>query len=273
MKIHRSLQRCISPSGTILFVHPAQFLLTHKGGNGIGKGKDIDLTKLEKVHLLWGNAMFNIQLFMPICVSTWVADKDGSTVTVVDDAYTHSTYSCQCDAISQHGGEYAKFRKWLDENVPLPLGDIYAHGDVKPGNGYVMMLSTMRGHPPVGAKDVAKVKDDFYTIVPKTNVESHFEYHEFPSSDNRVFTFGTETERSNFVGYLKTKCVRFVLSLFKTNQQLYRGEMSRIPWMDFTRPWFDEDLRREWNVDEDLWNYIDKFIPAYYTDYSYCGII
>lgn len=272
LKIHRALQTCLRPGGAISFVHPAQYLLTHKGGKGICKGQDIDLSKLERVHLLWGNAMFNIQLFMPICVSTWRKGKVGTDVAVRDDAYTHSSYVCPCDEINQHGGEFRRFRKWLDENVPI-ADRLVDHGDTKPSGPIHIMLSTYRGHPPVDGTDEPHVKDDFYTILPKSKIEDHFVFHEFPSNDKRVFTFPSEQERANFIVYLKTKCVRFVLSLFKTNQQLTRGEMNRIPWMDFTRSWYDEDLRKEWNIDDDLWAYIDKFIPDYYTDYSFCRIM
>ena len=83
-----------------------------------------------------------------------------------------------------------------------------------------------------------------------------------------LFTFSSEAERENFLGYCKTKIVRFLLSLVKMNANMYSGELKVIPWMDFTQEWNDKKLCKEFNIDKELWNYINKFIPDYYEDYK-----
>ena len=35
--------------------------------------------------------------------------------------------------------------------------------------------------------------------------------------------------------------------------------------MDFTKEWTDEELVKEWGL-EDMWDYIDSFIPEFYTN-------
>jgi hypothetical protein len=63
--------------------------------------------------------------------------------------------------------------------------------------------------------------------------------------------------------------VRFALSIFKFSNMLMRGELTQIPWLDFTKEWRDSTLRQEWNIDDELWTFIDNKIPDYYTDYKY----
>ena len=47
-----------------------------------------------------------------------------------------------------------------------------------------------------------------------------------------------------------------------------RGELKLIPWLDFTQEWNDAKLCKEFGINEELWKYIDNFIPDYYDDYK-----
>ena len=58
----------------------------------------------------------------------------------------------------------------------------------------------------------------------------------------------------NFLKFLKTNFVRFCLSINKNNSQLECGEMSLIPWLDFTQEW----------TDEKLYKHFDKMKCGYY---------
>ena len=116
------------------------------------------------------------------------------------------------------------------------------------------------------------MKPDFYTILPQSDQAVRENFCSLGDSDpnyKRMYSFKTELERQNFLTYLKTKAVRFNLSIFKFSNMLMRGEMTQIPWMDFTREWRDEDLRRLWRIDDDLWRMMDQRIPDYYQDYRY----
>jgi hypothetical protein len=57
------------------------------------------------------------------------------------------------------------------------------------------------------------------------------------------------------------------MSLTKHGANITRGELSVIPWMDFTQEWNDKKLCEEFGISEELWKYIDNFIPDYYDDY------
>lgn len=269
--IHKSLSRI---SKRIVFVHPSTYLISHKRSSFQKQMKRIDVSKFDSVHLFWGNALFNIQLYVPVVVSRWDSTKDNTKVMVQDDAYTHCTYLANYDEVHHYGMDYPRFLEWVNENL-MPMvrkaGSIGGHGEYEVTEDFGFKMSTMRGHPPLEDGDCA-LKPDFYTILPASEeaVKANFcSKGDADASYKRMFSFKTELERQNFLTYLKSKAVRFALSIFKFSNMLMRGELTYIPWMDFTRTWTDSDLRQSWNIDDDLWAFIDKHIPNYYSDYTY----
>lgn len=263
-------------SRRIVFVHPSTFLISHKRNSFKKQMKRIDMRKLESAHLLWGNAMFNILLYVPVVVSTWNSEKTDDTVHVIDDAYTQCEYDVDYDKVHHYGRNYPVFLDWLNNNV-MPIveknGSVGGHGAHKVTEQFGFKMSTMRGHPPLDDGNSA-LKDDFYTILPRSDKVVRENFCSFGDSDEnykRMYSFKTEEERENFLWYLKTKCVRFNLSIFKFSNMLMRGEINQIPWMDFTKRYSDEDLRKLWNIDDELWGFIDSHIPDYYYDYHFDG--
>ena len=269
--IHKSFS---TVSRRIVFVHPSTFLLSHKRNSFQKQMRRIDVSKLESAHLLWGNAMFNIQLYVPVVVTRWAFDKSNKAVKVVDDAYNHCTYIADYDKIHHYGKDYPRFLEWVNKNV-MPMvkqnGSVGGHGAYKVTEQFGFKMSTMRGHPPLDDGDCA-LRDDFYTILPQSDEVTRGNFCSLGDSDpnyKRMFSFKTEVERENFLIYLKTKSVRFVLSIYKFSNMLMRGELTQIPWMDFKTRYYDADLRKLWNIDDELWEFIDKKIPDYYFDYFY----
>lgn len=261
-------------SRRIVFVHPSTFLISHKRNSFKKQMKRIDMRKLESAHLFWGNAMFNIQLYVPIVVSTWNAEKTDETVHVIDDAYGHGEYDVDYDKVHHYGKDYPKFMDWLNKNV-VPFveknGSVGGHGKFVADKEFGFKMSTIRGHPPLKDNETSP-RSDFYTCLPCSDKALESNLCGKGDSDKnhpRIFSFDTEVERVNFLRYMKTKSVRFILSLFKYSQMLYRGEMTQIPWMDFTIGYSDADLRKLWNIDDELWAFIDMKIPDYYSDYFY----
>lgn len=272
LDIHKSFS---SVSRRIVFVHPSTCLISHKRTSFQRKMGRIDVSKFESAHLLWGNALFNIELYVPVVVSRWVVDKPiGQKVLVQDDAYTHCSYLADYDKVHHYGKDYPRFLDWVEQKV-MPMvvanGSIGSHGSRAVTEEFGFRLSTMRGHPPLDDGDCA-LKPDFYTILPgsedaiKGNLRSK---GDLDTNYKRMFSFKTEVERNNFLTYLKTKAVRFNLSIFKFSNMLMRGKLEQIPWMDFTREYHDADLRELWRIDDNLWRTIDQKIPDYYKDYSY----
>lgn len=277
LKIHKILEETLKDNGKIVFVHPSGFFLSHK--YGVSPKNPIDTKKLESIHMFWGNGMFNIGSFTPLCVTVWDNAKTNDIVTVIDDAYTYSTYECKSDKIHIYGAkDYAWICDWLNANVDYSTSisskAIKVQKKVKTvvTLPYAFAFSTMRGTPANGS-DI-KFKDDFFTIVPKESdkIVPHLLAAGAEVKYNNVFEFNTEKERTNFINYLKTKVVRFILSLSKVDKNLLFGELNQIPWLDFTKSYSDKDLCKMWNIDEKLWKFIDEHIPAYYPDWHFDGI-
>ena len=143
--IHKSFSKI---SKRIVFVHPSTFLISHKRSSFQKQMKRIDVSKFETAHLLWGNAMFNIQLYVPVVVSTWNVEKTDETIHVIDDAYDHCEYDVDYDKVHHYCKDYPKFLDWVNKNV-MPLveknGSVGGHGAYKVTEQFGFKMSTMRG--------------------------------------------------------------------------------------------------------------------------------
>jgi site-specific DNA-methyltransferase (adenine-specific) len=111
------------------------------------------------------------------------------------------------------------------------------------------------------------LKDDFYTMLMQDSEGNKGirqpNLHK-PGGATPTFRFTTEKERDNFINYLKTNFARMALSLYKNGQHLENGEMSLIPYLDFTQEWNDEKLFKKFNVSQELQDYIREFLPDYH---------
>ena len=99
-------------------------------------------------------------------------------------------------------------------------------------------------------------------------VEDNYPENEVNYQSYLLWSFNTENERQNFINYCKSKFARFCLSLRKVGSHLDRTEILYVPWLDFTQEWNDAKLCKEFGISEELWKYIDNFIPDYYDDYK-----
>lgn len=265
LKIHKVLENGVTPSGKIVFIHPCGYLLSHRDSKKKDGVKSIDLSKMESVHIFWANNIFNIGLFVPVCISVWANDKTSDKVHVVDEAFTKTSYDVRFDMIHIYGKDYEKFNRWLNENVDYS-DNIPSHGEKIASKNHAFVFSVVRGHPN---------NDDFFTILPKeADVISNncvgAGYDITDDGNKFLFSFKTDVERRNFIDFLKTKAVRFILSLIKVHQNI-SGDLKNIPWMDFTRSYSDKELSKMWNIDDKLWKFIDSHIPDYYPDYHFDG--
>lgn len=266
LKIHKVFEEGVAENGKIIFVHPCGFLLSHRESAKKNGVNGVDLSKMESVHLLWANNIFNIGLFVPVCISIWAKGKTTDKVHVVDEAFTKTIYDVKFDRIHIYGKDYWNFKEWLTKNVEYS-DNIPSHSEKIASKKFAFVFSVVRGHPN---------NDDFFTVLPKevdviNNNCVGIGYDITNDSNKFLFSFRTSTERNNFIGFLKTKAVRFILSLIKVHQNI-SGDLNQIPWMDFTRSYSDKDLRQMWNIDDKLWEFIDKHIPDYYYDYHFDGI-
>jgi hypothetical protein len=158
-----------------------------------------------------------------------------------------------------------EFKDYIENNFSdfMP-----AHAATSATSDFSIRFSRWCGH--VG-------KPDFYSPINITGVEKQFVEKSYVTEFGRtgkrfqymIISLNSEEERWNFVNYWKSKVVRFILSFYKCNISLLDGNTWRaVPWMDFTQEWNDKKLCEEFGISEELWNYIDNFIPDYYSDYK-----
>jgi len=271
LKILKELFNC---SENIIFVHPASYILDNKFKKKL-YNEVRNTNYLESINLFWGNKMFNIKLFMPLCISVWNMNKKDNICKVSDNAITKSEYITEINNISVHG----KFFKDIFNNIKSYINK--HKGSIQDNvtnenklTDYSVRFSLIQGTSHI----VDKYSDDFFNLTGK-HVKKNYCDHTFRLSESEkshtgngknfpLWTFNNEIERENFIQYCKSKIVRFCLSLYKINANIYAGELELIPWLDFTKFWDDAKLCKEFNISEELWQYIDKFIPDYYDDYK-----
>ena len=130
---------------------------------------------------------------------------------------------------------------------------------------YFVQLAAILGHWDKSCEKM--VKDDFYTFVMKDSERNKGIRQpnlNKPGGPTPTFEFNTEEKQINFIDYLKTDFARFCLSFLKIGQHLENGEMSIVPWLDFTQKWDDEKLFKYFNINEETQKYIREFLPDYH---------
>lgn len=235
---------------------------------------------LKYVDIFWGNEMFHISLFVPLCISVWVEKNTSKTISVIDSAYSNETYNIEYDKLHYYGTKNKevfnlaeKIKSYIEKHNGSIL-DHHIEKDYKGMTDYSVRFAAIRGTVKLFHDGV---EDDFWTMICKDKNDNMCDKN-FRFSANVIqaygygiclWSFNNEKERQNFINYCKTKIARFLLSITKSNQSLCSGRVTQIiPWMDFTKEWTDEKLIKEFDINKELWDYIDKFIPEFYDDYK-----
>jgi len=216
---------------------------------------------LESIELFNGNKIFNIALFVP-CVITYIdknkkskgihcVDKINDVQLIYDDIHQINKYSNKDIYLSLKD----KIKNFKNENV---WNKYKKDNKVK---DYMISFTGIRGNVNLKTEE-SMVQKDFYTIV-STERKPQMS-NEIVGDSFLKFYFENEFECNNFLNYLKTNFVRFMLSIYKNNQNLHRGELEIIPFLDFTQEWSDEKLYKEFNLTDAEIKFIEKHIPKYY---------
>ena len=70
----------------------------------------------------------------------------------------------------------------------------------------------------------------------------------------------TEEKIKNVYSYIRTKFVRFLMSLVTSSQAINKQSFAYVPIQDFTKPWTDTELYAKYGLDENEINYIESMI-------------
>jgi hypothetical protein len=73
-------------------------------------------------------------------------------------------------------------------------------------------------------------------------------------------TFEDEQQANSLANYMRTKFVRFLVSLRAVTQHVTRGSFLFVPIQDFSKNWSDEELYRKYELSADEINFIDDFV-------------
>lgn len=261
----------------VCFVHPSTWLIDEKGKQkAFLSTKELVKDHLDSIELFNGNKIFNIQLFVP-CVITYIdknkkdvgikcVDKINDVELVYDNIYQINKFS-NIDVYIKAKEKIVRFTEENIDNYKIfnistkrnkTTGKISKYSHLNTKNEFYINISQIRGHVNLNS-DKNMLLDDFYTIVTRDNkVERYISNHMF-------FKFSDKEKAENFLSYLKTNFARFCLAMYKNNSQLECGEMSLIPWLDFSIKWTDELLFKHFNLDESEKEFILKIIPKYYN--------
>jgi hypothetical protein len=84
-----------------------------------------------------------------------------------------------------------------------------------------------------------------------------------------VFIFNSEQEKTFFLSAIKTDFLRLCLSIIKINSNLNSGELSFVPWLDFTQEWDDDKLFSFFGYAKGhpIREYAKSFLPDYHNLY------
>lgn len=84
-------------------------------------------------------------------------------------------------------------------------------------------------------------------------------------TDSYIIGFPTtsSTERDNFIKYLKTKFVRFLILQTLSSINLTRESYKFVPKQDFSKIWTDEDLYKKYNLTPEEIEFVEETIKPY----------
>lgn len=288
----------------MIVVHPGTFLFGHNESKKFKFITEVKNSKmLKEVTFFWGNNMFDgTGVKHAHCITVWDKNHNSDMVIVHDKAFTERkevyntdefTYTINVNDITIHSKVAEKaaeiMNKMMNEYKNNNLNTNQTKY-VKPsdknrqnwteGKKYGFKFSSQRGgldyndSKQKARRNYGEYFSFFGTEKSFTDafIDDSYVFDGKYEYTLLLFFFNTEAERTNFVNYLKLKCTRFLLSLLKNRKQLVDTYnpffVSIIPWMDFTKHYIEEDLKKAWGIDDELWDYIDKFIPDYYEDYK-----
>ena len=249
----------------VLFVHPSTWLLDEKNKQKkFIRAKDKIGEDLEKIVLFNGNKIFNIALFVP-CVYTYI-DKGGKIegIDCVDKLLNKNVHYKNIYDINKFSDVdvYPKLKEKILEKADVDnVWKYYKDENRNNIKDWMITFTGIRGNVSLN-DDVYLVKNDFYTIVSNERIPQKKDIT--VGNAFLKFYFNTKIECENFLDYLKTDFSRFCLSVYKNNQNLHRGELEIITWVDFSEKWNDENLYKYFNLSEDEIKFIEKIIPKYY---------
>ena len=115
----------------------------------------------------------------------------------------------------------------------------------------------------------AKPASGFYCLITKESLKNKskliFNRNEVQKEANGQFiTFSSKKEAENCRNFLICKFGRFLVSLFKINGNMHRGELKVVPYLDFSKKWDSADLYKYFNLSNEEIKFVESYIGDWY---------
>ena len=245
--------------GYVLFVHPATWLISNKvDGTATKYYKQIKQLVAKSVldfTFLNPDVLFGVEMSMPIVI-TFLRKNNGNVKYRVIDKIKNEVWDYDdIDDINIFCNypEYFSLKGKFLQAANKDCLDTHVDSD---GRFYVI-LPKITGH--LDKKSL--FRNDFFTLCNRTTVVSKQK-----DKSGLVFGFQTQKEAENFLAYVQSKVARFALAIYKFNKNIHMGELRSVPWLDFSQEYTDNRLRKEFNITDQEWKFIDSVIPDYYGE-------
>jgi len=253
----------------MVVVHPSTWLLDLKGKKKLYNDfKSQIRDKAISFELFNGNPVFGIGLFVP-CVISHLNGNNNRKIKVIN--FGEEFEVSDIDDITKFGSDWLTIAKPFFEQMKKYCqknGSVWDFHTFKVENDkHYCQFATMIGNWDKSHERM--FKDDFYTMVMKDPERNKGirqpKIKGKTGSITPTFSFKTEIERDNFIGYVQTDFARFCLSLIKNSQSTYAKELSLIPYLDFTEKWDDKKLFKHFHINQETQDYIKEFLPDYHN--------
>ena len=254
--------------GTLICLHPATPFLSRKIVNEKPSTKTIKkiVSDWEAIlTLLNGNELFDINQEAPLSL-TRIKKVKNKNIKVVNNYYKKQnktiTYT-NLDDIFIHGNLLVNSIKEKIDKQNTNSIEENLFRKTKKYKKYLLKVNAISTGVPKNGKPSGK----FQSIISKKYENSFDEllYTEKTTENtSNEITFDSEIEALNCFDYLLTKFSRFAVSTLKLNQNLHRGELRAVPYLDFTQEWDDEKLFNYFGFTQEEIDFVNEYIQDWY---------
>jgi len=234
----------------VVFVEPAFWILTQKDTAAGRKNKNYFNNTLTEFELINGNYWFDALFFAPSGIFLLDKKKTGDEIKVINNLtkkeyIVDNIYNIN---IFDNDPNFVSIKNKIWEYTDKLQNHIFQDGK------WYANVSKIRGH--IESDEDNFTAEDYYTFIPDPDKATK-------EKSRQYVGFETEKEAQNFIDSLRTKFMRFALSIVKlhNNLQLNSGEFKYIPYMkDYTKKWGDKELYNFFNLTSEEIDYIESHI-------------
>lgn len=261
----------------LICVHPCTWLTQTKTRFGFGGSKLFkDFRNLVKDHLrrvffFNGNEVFNIGLNADCIISDFdfsIKQKEQLFVKFLEDKEFTSFFK-SIDEITIHGKNFINFENlienlkvYIEKNGSLETKKIiFEEADKIVSNKFLVQFMIMRGNK------ITEPNSNFFVMEQlKINKENENGIRDNEINGVVIFSFNSKEEKENFLTTIKTDFMRLCLSILKFNSSIHFGELSFVPWLDWSKSYTDEELFTMFGIlkGHPLREYSKKIISNYW---------